>query len=162
MHNHSNSTLILALGNDIMGDDGVGLVAGRILHQEFGDELDYIEAAVGGIDLIEDFSGYEHVILLDAIATGNAPAGTIYELSRSDFENVSAPSPHATGLAEALQLARELAIPVPEEFVVLAIKIDSIPELKVGLGEIIQEALPAYLQKARTILREWAKPVFAE
>jgi len=45
--------LLLALGNDIMGDDAVGLVAARALKNEFSDGVDIVEASVAGFRLLE-------------------------------------------------------------------------------------------------------------
>ncbi len=138
-----------------MGDDAVGLIAGRKLHSEFGASADYTEVFTGGIDLLEIVSGYTNVLLLDAVMTGRAPVGTVHELSKRDFENVTAPSPHAAGLPEVFQLAEQLHLPMPEQFRILAIEVGDVSEIREGLGNEIMDALDGYLQKARSVLRGW-------
>ncbi len=151
MHN----ILLLALGNDIMGDDAAGLIAGRILNQQFTPRIDYAEVAVTGIDLLEEFSGYQSILLLDVILTGTIPAGTIHEFTRDDFTHITAPSPHATGLSEMFQLAEQLSLPLPINFYILAIEATDLTEIRTGLNCAVEDALPAFVKKASAIIEAW-------
>jgi hydrogenase maturation protease len=63
--------LLLALGNDIMGDDRVGLVTSQILAEEFGADVDFVDTAEAGLALLDILAGYKRVLLLDSIVTGN-------------------------------------------------------------------------------------------
>ena len=78
--------LLLALGNDILKDDGVGLAAAGLLRSEFKEAVDIVEAPGTGLALLELLAGYDRALLLDAIFTGNAPPGTVLEFSREDFQ----------------------------------------------------------------------------
>jgi hydrogenase maturation protease len=149
------TTLLLALGNDIMGDDAVGLIAGRIVNERFHNQIDYSEVALSGIDLLEEFSGYNNVLLLDAILTEKNPPGTIYQFSPDDFTLTDAQSPHGSGLAEAFQLARELSLPLPENFRVLAMEVHDLTEIRTGLNQEIEAALPVFTEQASAILQGW-------
>jgi Ni,Fe-hydrogenase maturation factor len=73
--------LLLALGNDILKDDGVGLAAASLLRSEFKGAVDIVEASGTGLALLELLAGYDRALLLDAIFTGNAPPGTVLEFS---------------------------------------------------------------------------------
>ena len=149
------SILVLALGNDIIGDDKVGLTVGQILRKQFAKEADIIESAEAGLAMLDIMSGYKRVLLLDSIVTGRHPPGTILEFSRKDFDKVTGPSPHYAGLPEVLALAERLGVAFPEEIRVLAMEIETPYDFKETLSAVIEQAVPAYVEKAGSILRQW-------
>ena len=149
------STLLLAMGNDIMGDDGVALVAARILQEELVDGVDFEDTAEPGLALLDIMSPYDRVLLLDSVVTGRHPPGTILEFSRTDFDKVVGPSPHYAGLPEVLALAKHLDIAFPEEIRVLALEIENPWDFQEKLSPVIEQALPGYVAEARRILHQW-------
>ncbi len=72
-----NKTLVLGMGNPILGDDGVGVrIAQEVqvaLPADAG--VDVSEACVGGLSLMERMVGYDTVILVDALCTGSRASG---------------------------------------------------------------------------------------
>ena len=148
---------MLALGNDLLGDDGVGIKAAREIEQEAPSGVDVIETAEAGLALMELLSGYRRALLLDSVQTGARPPGTILEFGPGDFRSVIAPSPHYAGLPEVIALAKRLEVPFPEEIRVLAMEIVNPREVRQELSPPIEAALPAFVQKAREILSDWRK-----
>ena len=144
--------LLLGLGNDILGDDAVGIVAARLLKKEFRDEIDIVEAAAGGLELMELLAGYKKVLILDAIITNEHPPGTILELSKEEFKSSVAIAPHYVSLPEAFQLAEELGITFPVTTHILAMEIRDPFELREGLSPAVENALPLFLERAKKIL----------
>ena len=157
MNHRNESILLLALGNDIIGDDGVALAAAGALKETFGDELDVVETTEGGLGLIDILEPYDRVLLLDSIEIGDLPAGTVREFSREDFHKVLGQSPHYAGLPEVIALADKLGIDFPSELRVLAIKIDPQEEFRQGLSDDIRQALGDYVSQAEQILRKWIR-----
>jgi hydrogenase maturation protease len=153
------TTLLLALGNDILGDDGVGLAAARILKTEFGDGIEIEETSEAGLALMELMEGYERALLLDSIVTGQCPVGTVLEFAPGDFQRVIAPSPHYAGMPEILDLARRLDIPFPAEIRVLALEVEDPFHLRESFTASVQEAFPAFVDRARRILNQWRQDV---
>ena len=149
------SILLLALGNDIIGDDGIGLAAARILREQFQGDVDIEDAAEAGLNLLDIMSGYDRVLILDSIVTGRHPHGTVLEFSRADFDKVVAPSPHYAGLPEVLELAKRLKIEFPREILVLALEIEECYDFRETLSPVIERSLPAFVEKARLILHKW-------
>ncbi|MEW5978927.1 MAG: hydrogenase maturation protease [Acidobacteriota bacterium] len=101
------STLVIGCGHPDRGDDSAGLLLARRL-RELGIPAE--EHVGDGLSLMERWNGAENVIVLDAVRTG-AAAGTtrswdgrlaqvVPEIRRS--------SSHSLGLAEAIELARQL------------------------------------------------------
>ncbi len=147
--------LLLALGNDLLGDDGAGLLAARLLREEFQDEVEVVESGEAGLALVEMMAGYERALLLDAVVTGRCPPGTVLEFSPQDFRRVVAPSPHYAGLPEALDLAGRLGIPFPKEVRILALEVENPWAFREGLSPPVQKALPAFVERAGQTLRGW-------
>jgi hydrogenase maturation protease len=153
----SSSTLLLALGNDIMGDDAAALVAAERLKAQGIRDVDVSDTIEAGLALLEIMSGYQKVLLLDTIVTGHHAPGTVLELSRDDFTKVLGSTPHYAGLPEVIELARQLRIAFPQDIRVLALEIETPTDFGDALSPLIQAAIPGYVQKAADILQDWKR-----
>jgi hydrogenase maturation protease len=72
-----NKTLVLGLGNVIMGDEGVGVHVVRALEQHpLPANVECLDGGTGGFTLLEPLQSAGHIILIDAAADGNPP-GTV-------------------------------------------------------------------------------------
>jgi hydrogenase maturation protease len=70
-------TLVLGLGNVIMGDEGVGVHVVRALEkQTLPAGVECLDGGTGGFILLEPLENADHIILIDAAADGNPP-GTV-------------------------------------------------------------------------------------
>ena len=147
--------LVLGLGNDILGDDAVGLLAARRLRALLPESVDVVESGGGGLDLLDVLEGYDRAILLDAILTGKHPPGTILEFSAEDFKKDDCPSPHYAGLPTVIQLAESLGIRFPSIFQIVAVEVENPYEVLEGLSQPVETALPAIIERARRIVHGW-------
>ena len=148
--------LILALGNDLLGDDGVALFAARQLKEDVSPQLvDVTESSEAGLALMEMMTGYRKVLLLDSIQTRQSPPGTILEFGVEDFKEIVAPSPHYAGLPEVLNLAERLNIPFPGEIKILAMEVANPFEFCQKFSADVEEGLQPFIDKARSILSQW-------
>ncbi|HAM37005.1 MAG TPA: hypothetical protein DEB40_07235 [Elusimicrobia bacterium] len=152
--NRSGRTVILALGNDILGDDGVGFHAARQLRQEFLDGVDVIETGEAGLALLDHLEGYERAMILDAIATGKCAPGSVLVWGAEDFKHKVAPSPHFSGLPELIHLAERVGMKFPKDTRVIAMEVDNPTVFRETLTEQAQAALPFFVGEARRVLRE--------
>ena len=116
-----NSTLIIGIGNPWRCDDGIGAAVVRAL-PTLPNNVQTLEHHGEGLSLIAAWEGFERVVLIDAIRA-SARAGLIYrfnaatdELPRGLFHYSS----HQFGLAEAVELARELDR-LPTELIIYGI-----------------------------------------
>ena len=155
MTGHPPRLLVLGLGNDILGDDAVGLLAVRRLRAFVPASVEVLESAGAGLDLLDVLEGSDRALILDAIATGRHPPGTVLEFTAADFEKVVAPSPHFAGLPELLQMARQLAIPFPATIAVLACEVADPYQIREGLSAAAADALPALVARGREIVEAW-------
>jgi hydrogenase maturation protease len=70
-------TLVLGLGNVIMGDEGVGVHVVRALGKhQLPAGIECLDGGTGGFILLEPLQNADRIILIDATADGN-PLGTV-------------------------------------------------------------------------------------
>ena len=106
----TSEILVIGVGNAFRGDDGVGLVIARGLRELALSGVTVLEQSGEGAALLEAWAGAGRVIVVDAISSGSEP-GTIHRFEVSDQPlpaHFSGGSTHAFGLAEAVELARQL------------------------------------------------------
>jgi hydrogenase maturation protease len=92
----------MGVGNTIMGDDGLGVHALRILSRRAlppGTEI--FEAGTALATSMPDLSKYDKVIILDAIRNGNG----LCVIRDADFTPGGGMSLHDAGLSDALAMA---------------------------------------------------------
>jgi hydrogenase maturation protease len=77
VNNANKKTLILGLGNVIMGDEGVGVHVVRVLEGgSLPADVECLDGGTGGFILLEPLQTAGRIVLIDAAADGN-PAGTV-------------------------------------------------------------------------------------
>lgn len=77
LNNAAQKTLVLGLGNILMGDEGVGVHVVRALERRpLPPGVECLDGGTGGFVLLEPLEKAERVILIDAAADGNSP-GTV-------------------------------------------------------------------------------------
>ena len=150
-----NKLLVLALGNDLMGDDAAGLAAARELKKEFGSVIDIFEVASAGFMLLDVMEGYEKVLLLDTVLSGNGSMGTVRELTKEDLSKKFSNSPHYVGLPELIELAERLDINFPKVIRALVIEINESGIIRLGLNKEIEEKIPLLVEKASRLVNKW-------
>jgi len=147
--------LVLGLGNELLSDDGVGVLAVRALVKELRGQADVVETALHGLALLELFLGYRQAIVVDAICTGAHPPGTVLELNPDDLETVDSPSPHYTGLPEMLSLAHQLKLDFPPDVKIIAIEVVDPYTVGFELSDPVQQALPEFIGKIKAQVLKW-------
>jgi len=152
-----NKILVMSIGNDIMGDDGAAFEAAKLIQQHFPDNVDYENVYGGGMEILDFLESREKVLILDTISENGKPAGTITEIEKEDFPVVLTSSPHYIGLPEVLRLADVFEIDFPNVVKILAIHTELQYEVTEELSPQIQEALPAYANRAIQILEGWMR-----
>jgi hydrogenase maturation protease len=117
--------LVLGLGNDILGDDAVGLhIADAVRIMLAGEPGIEVKATTEmGLALLDEIVGREGLLLVDAVQTGRVPAGYIHEMAPEDLPGVLATVPHFLGIRETLALGRLLGLPMPRLVEIVAVEI---------------------------------------
>ena len=138
--------VLIGVGNEYRGDDGVGLVALRELSKKEFPNTRYIESNGDGADLLEAWTDASTVILIDAVSSKAVP-GMIYRfdaLASPIPATFSSQSTHAFGVAEAIELARTLH-QLPLRLIVYAIEgkdftagLGLSPEVEKAMHEVVE------------------------
>jgi hydrogenase maturation protease len=148
-------TLILGLGNPILGDDGVGIYTVRAVRERLKGRVgvDIKEVSLGGLRLMEEILGYDRVIIVDAIMTGRGAVGEIYRVSPQNLKGtLHLSSPHDLNFTTALELGRVYAPEdVPKEIIIYAIEV---VENLIFAEELSSEVKTAGLKAVEMIVRE--------
>lgn len=141
-------TLVLGLGNPILTDDGVGIYVERQAAAHWtGDGVDFKEAAVGGLRLLEVIVGCERMILVDAIITPGGRPGEVSCLGMGDVQaSLHAGSTHDLSLPGALALGRAMGLTLPrdEAIAIVAVEVDDV----LTFGETCTPAIAAAIPRA--------------
>jgi hydrogenase maturation protease len=118
-------TLVAGLGNPILTDDGIGIHAVRAAKAccQAG-EVDFAEASVGGLRLLDVLAGYERIILVDAIQTPEGEPGSIYRLHPGDLASLHSGSTHDLSLVGALALGRRLGLSLADDEAITIIGVE--------------------------------------
>ena len=148
-------TLVLGLGNDLAGDDAVGVLVARALVVELDGVADVVESSASGLALIEVFAGYDRAIVVDSIVTGRNPPGTVTEMGLLDVGRVVASSLHNAGLPELAAVAARLGLGFPSQTVVFAVEVVDPYTFGGGLSEPGAGAVEELVQRVRAQVRRW-------
>jgi len=139
-------TLILALGNELMKDDGAGLRAGRILAEK---GYNVLEVGTDVFRLSNHYRGEERLIIIDAILSDEFEPGSVIHLAGEEvFEKLKAEirSAHFMGAIDGLKLLMKLderLVNAEIHFIgVVAKEID----LGMELSEEVEKALPRVVE----------------
>jgi len=146
-------TLIVGLGNDLLADDAVGILAARQLSDQITDErTDIVESGAHGLALLDLFIGYDRAILVDALVTGKHPPGTLVEIPAATLQSVPNPSPHFAGIPEMIALAEKLGLAYPDEFHILGVEVADPFTLGGDLHPAVRDALPKLCRRVCDLL----------
>jgi hydrogenase maturation protease len=140
--------LVLGLGNPILGDDGVGLVVAEAVRPRLsglpGVEVD--TDCLGGLHLMERMVGYTCAVLVDAMATGRQPAGTVARLSLDDVPTQHTACSHDVNLPTALRLGAIAGLNLPEHIAIIGVEAGQSFEFSESLSPAVETAVPFAVQ----------------
>jgi len=139
-------TLVLGIGNSILGDDGVGVHVAQELSRKIKDEnVDVRDTSVDGLNLLEFIMGYDKLVVIDAIMTEDGEVGEIYRLKPEEVcqPSHSAISPHHFNLATTLEIGKKLfPEEMPKEVTVFAVDTQEVARVTEEMTGKVKEAIP--------------------
>jgi len=138
-------TIILGVGNIILGDDGVGVhVANRLKNKIKNPDITIDEATTGGMNLLDLILGYDKAIIIDAVKSDKNNQGEVKRIPISDFNTMHSCNPHDVSLIEAIDMAKKMGEnKIPKQIIIIGIMMKKIPcEFKEELSKKIKNAVP--------------------
>ena len=145
--------LILGVGNPILSDDGVGIHVMRELQKKYSHLscFEFDEVSIGGLSLAERFIGYDHVIMIDALALEGGIPGSVYRHTTDDYRTtIHTYCAHDCNLATAYDVLRkELGEDkLPSDIVIIGVEVEVINEFSEELSESVKNAVPKAIEIA--------------
>ncbi len=170
---------VLCLGNELVSDDAMGIVAARRLIERLATAgtpvppgpshdpavtvsafelprvgpVEVIETALTGMYLLESVVGAARLIVLDTIVTGASEPGTVVELQEEDLVGPRGGSPHYIGLLETLDLARALGLDVPADVVIVAVEAGDYMTVGGAMTVPVGAAVPVVVERALALIQ---------
>jgi hydrogenase maturation protease len=138
-------TIVLGIGNPILGDDGVGVhIANELKKHIQNPDITIDEAITGGINLLELILGYDKAIIIDAVKTEDGENGEVKRIPLSNFSTMHSCNPHDVSLIEAVQMAKKMGEDqIPQEIIVIGVMMKEMPcEFGEKLSKKIATAVP--------------------
>lgn len=155
-------TLILGLGNELYGDDGIGLHIVRILRKKVEakkenfpwlDNVDFEECSLSGLSLLEVIVGYDKLIIIDTIKKATPVTGRIHLLEEKDLRDIPGPSPHYVSVPQTLDIGKKLGLKVPAKIKIIAVEAKNMYNLGESLSPEMEKALPSIIKHVKKALK---------
>ncbi len=140
-------TIVLGVGNQILGDDGVGIhIINELKKQIQSPNITVDEAVTGGMSLLELILGYDKAIIVDAVKTKNEEDGEVKRIPLNNFSTMHSCNPHDVTLNEAIEMAKKMGEDrIPKEIIVVGVMMKEIP---CEFGEKLSDKIAAAVPKA--------------
>jgi hydrogenase maturation protease len=155
-------TIIIGLGNPILGDDSVGWRVAEQVRQHIqqsgapNPELEVDCLALGGISLMERMVGYDRAILIDALTTGQKPVGSVFCFSIDDLPDLAADhmtAVHDASLPTALKLGQAMGAHLPLTIDIVGIETISVYDFSEELSAPVAQAVPQAVAKVLELMK---------
>jgi len=162
--------LVLCLGNDILRDDGVGWAVADALEVSLphspiptpqSQGVVVKRSALSGLYLLDELTGWDRVVVVDAVRTGQHPPGTVLSFPFEALGTKEGPSPHAVGLPTVIRLGRQSGVPLPSWLHIVAIEADDMESFVEGLTPSVEAAVPGAVAMIRSVLAHAPSPASA-
>ncbi len=153
----SGYTLVLGLGNILLGDEGVGVrVIERLREQyTFGEGVLVMDGGTLGLDLLPYLEGAARLLVVDAVQA-RKPPGTLVRLEGDEvsaFLDASKVSAHQEGLEDLLAVAA-LKGYLPGEVVLWGVQIESL-SVSLELSSAVSAQVDALVRNVIEELARW-------
>ena len=133
--------LILGVGNVLMGDEGVGVHAVRLLEQRaWPAGVSLLDGGTGGFHLLSHIGDCDVLVMIDASLDGRPP-GTVSVIEpryASDFPK--ALSAHDIGLKDLVESAAILGM-LPRVMLV-TVSVAGLQPMQLEMSEVVRASLP--------------------
>lgn len=140
------NTLILGIGNLLLGDEGVGVHVARALRDEpLPEDVTALEVGTAFLDALPEIERADRIIIVDAMQAGHHP-GTIYRVPFADCVKPECiASLHGFDLSRVIFLAGRESSP---ETVVIGVEPARI-EWGTDLSPEIREMIPSVIEAVK-------------
>jgi hydrogenase maturation protease len=135
--------VVVGLGNEIAGDDGVGIWVARKLRDILQDrpEIDVVPLPWAGFSLLDVLVGRKRAAIIDCLCTGLYPPGTVVRLNEKNYcGSVRLNSFHDINFVTVLELGRRMGWTMPEHIAIWGVEGAEMKEFTEMLSPPVQAA----------------------
>ena len=151
------NTLVVCIGNRLVGDDAVGpVIYDKLKEMDLSQGAELKLLGVGGIALLDFLDGQDRLIVVDAVRFG-APSGTLHLFSGETLRTYQGMpvTSHDISLRETIAVGETLyPEKMPMELVFLGIEGESFDELgsplSPSVAAVVNRAVETVLEHIRT------------
>lgn len=149
-------TLVMGIGNPLMGDEGFGprVVESLLSHYSLPDGVSVLDAGTMGFTILNLFAEADRILVVDALdGTGYEP-GTLVRLTPADMApNQVMHSLHDARLTDVLDAARLIGL--EPEVTCIGVQVERIVQWELQLSPVVEAAIPAACDAVVDVLRSW-------
>lgn len=147
--------VVLGVGNILEKDDGVAIYATKYLELNYSFEpnIDIINGGVEGINLLNIFMEYKHIIILDAIEIDDE-AGSIYHIPSHELtgHGLNSGGAHEIGVLQCFDILDLMGKEIPKSSVLGIIPQEI--DVCIGLSDVMSEKFDPYIETLIEILQK--------
>lgn len=156
----NKSYLVLGLGNPLLTDDTVGLLAvdhAKNLWSTENNRIHFKNFFHAGLDLLFEISGYHKLIVVDSIQTNQTEPGFCYEAPVEEFPLYTAKpfNSHSIPIKTLLEMGGRMDYPMPGDIWMMGIEGRDFQTFSEKPTLSVQNAIPEISKKIILKLNEW-------
>jgi hydrogenase maturation protease len=148
-------TLVIGVGSEIRGDDGIGPLVAEALARAGGPGWEWSGFAGSALDLlplVRTGAGHERVVLIDCLDSGQLAEGAVARVELPDDDSRSWASSHHVGLLDLLAVARRLGVPVCADVRCYLVGVRPIQEFCDTPSRFLLECVPSVVREIQVDL----------
>jgi len=140
-------TVVLGLGNPLMGDEGIGVYLIERLTRSAAEypSVDFVDAGTGGLSVLQYLDGRRKAVLIDCAFMDEQP-GAIRRFTPQEVRSTKVlahESLHEVDLMRVIEIGRQLD-QAPREIVIFGIQPEQV-EFGQGLSPTLMESIDEYV-----------------
>jgi hydrogenase maturation protease len=122
---NAKKILILGLGNEVLGDESLGLkIVDNLDVKRVFPGIEYAGTCTGGLNLLNYIIGSDALLIIDTTCGNNCQPGIIHHYTPGNFrETLHLSSEHDASFLTTLETGKKLGLTIPGQIDILAIEI---------------------------------------
>jgi len=143
-----DSTVILGLGNPILGDDGVGCSVAELLRTELQHipNVTVISTFLSPVRLVDQISGHDNLIIIDSVSSGRTLPGTLMDVE-FPYRQTNPQRTHGMSISGLQDIGEALGLPMPSRIKYYGIEIEPPGVYSSSLSPLLESKLSGIVSR---------------
>ncbi|OFW67693.1 MAG: hypothetical protein A2Z12_01565 [Actinobacteria bacterium RBG_16_68_21] len=143
-------TVIVGLGNEIAGDDGVGIHVARLLGERLAEssDVDVVALPWAGLALLDILRGRQTAVIVDCLTSDARPPGTVVRLDQEGIAgSVRLNSFHDISFPTAIAFGRKMGWEMPTQIAIWGVEAAIVDTFFEGLSPAVEAAIEPLIRE---------------